>query len=501
MRARKAVFNTIAATIMQIVTFVVGLILPRLIIDSYGSSINGLRASITQFISYLYIIELGLGGAIIYSLYKPLAINNVNKINSILSAAKKSYNQIGFYFSGLVTIMILIYPLFVYSKNDIKYFEVMVLVFAIGCAGIINYFTAAKYNVLLIASQKEYVISFIRIIYLVINTIIMIVLINNKINISLVYLISLISNIVQILIIIFYTKKMYSYINFYVKPDIDALSKRYDVIVHQISGMVVFGSPIVLLTLFCSLRDVSVYSVYALVFTGINLIVGVFNSGFTASFGQIIAQKDSKTLKNSYSQYELLYYMILTFVYSCVIILGTPFIKIYTVGITDINYVDTEILILFTIIGVLNNWKIPQSTIIISAGHFKETRHRAITEAIITIISSTILVVLFGLKGALLGSIIGLGYRSIDLLYSSKITGVSFKSTFWRLIRVIVTGSLVVTFILILVPISPNNLVMWIKSALVISIWVGSVVFIVNFIFEREAIIAIILRFYKVFKL
>ena len=64
----------------------------------YGSEINGLVSSITQFILYLTLIEVGLSGATIYSLYKPIADNDTYSINRVITAAKNFYYRTGFLF-------------------------------------------------------------------------------------------------------------------------------------------------------------------------------------------------------------------------------------------------------------------------------------------------------------------------------------------------------------------------------------------------------------------
>lgn len=497
MRSSKALYNTATSIIAQLVAFLVGIIMPRLIIDHYGSSLNGLRASVSQFIGYLYIIEMGLGGSLIFSLYKPIAESNIAGINSILSAARKSYKRIGVYFAAFAFLMTIIYPLFV-SASQIGYSRIMLMVLAIGGGGVLDYFTAAKYKVLLIASQASYIISITRVFYLLANTFIMVVLIKYGVALWNVYLISLAANVMQIIMIVLYTRRKFNYIDFSGAADVTALSKRYDIILHQLSGMVVSGSPILLLTVFRPLKDVSIYSTYALVFTGITMVVSVFNNGLTASFGQIISQKQQETLKNAYSEYELLYYMVVTFVYSCTLILGMSFMKIYTKGFNDAHYIRPIVFFLFIIIGILDNWKIPQSTIIISSGHFKQTRHRAIIEAVLTLLGVTVFIHIFGLVGALLGSITGLTYRAIDLFYPKRIADIPVRTTIMRLFRLVITGFVIVlpfeTFVLI----NPINFVEWIETAMAVTVWATTIVVIVNFFFERKQVKALLNRVHNV---
>ncbi|MDO3409405.1 hypothetical protein QWJ34_06490 [Saccharibacillus sp. CPCC 101409] len=500
MRTKRAIYNTLTALLMQLINFGAGLIIPRLIIESYGSNVNGLVVSIVQFIGYLYLIEVGISGALTFSLYKPLAEGDTAAVNRILTAAKNTYRQIGLYASGIVLIMMFVYPLFVIGEQ-ITYFEVAALVAAVGSASLLNYFTIAKYNALLVASQSNYVLSIFRIVYLIANTLIIVGMVHAGAHFALVYTAALGAQLLQAIGIILYAKRKYPDARFDAEPDTSALANRNNVLVHELSRMAVFGSPVILLTLFATLTDVSIYSVYALVFTGINMIIGVFNNGLTAGFGQLFTQKEMRSnLQVSYSQYELLFYMILAFVYSCAWILGLPFVHVYTDGISTTRYEDGIVLLLFVVIGVLENWKIPQSTLIIAAGHFKETRHRAIIEAVIVLIASTILVFPLGLKGVLIGSSLGLAYRAIDLLYAHKLIGISFTPTLLRLIRVFVTGAIIIAPFETVFDLHATGMWSWVVQAIGVALWAGFVILIANLLLERKALAAVLSRVTRVFK-
>ena len=72
-RTKNATLNIAFSLILQLVTFVRGLILPRIIIPIYGSDVNGLISSIAQFLTYISLLEAGVGSIFRTSLYKPLA--------------------------------------------------------------------------------------------------------------------------------------------------------------------------------------------------------------------------------------------------------------------------------------------------------------------------------------------------------------------------------------------------------------------------------------------
>lgn len=493
MRTKRVIYNTSTAAIVQILTFAVGLILPRMLLVTYGSTINGLRASIVQLISYFYIVEMGLGGALTFALYKPLQQNNIEEINGIIAASQKAYKQIGMIFSVLVLGLTCVYP-FIVEGQGIETYTIVFLILSSGVAGIINYFTLGGYTVLLTASQKGYILSIIKIIYLVFNTLLLVYLISLKIDIGIAYFISLVSNIFQVMITRIYIKCHYPYINTKVKPNQEALSKRYDVLIHQISGMIVSNIPVLILTLYGDLKEVSVYCIYMMIFSSITMVLGIFSGAFMPVLGEIIATKDSVLLKKTYSQYELMYYMIAAYIYSCAYILGISFIQIYTKGVQDANYIDNKLLLLFCIIGVMTSWKSPQSTIISAAGHFRETRHRAIIEVIITLVGSCILGYLYGLNGILLGTIIALGYRSIDIVYAQKITGHKVSITFKRLARIGILEVVVSIILKKLVENKIDSFGVWVIYAIGISLIISGIIIGINYLCEPDEMKRLIAR-------
>ena len=76
MRSKKSLINIITSILYQIIAILFGFIVPKLIIKNYGSSVNGLIESITQFLGYIVLLESGIGGVIKAVLYKPLAEKN-----------------------------------------------------------------------------------------------------------------------------------------------------------------------------------------------------------------------------------------------------------------------------------------------------------------------------------------------------------------------------------------------------------------------------------------
>ena len=112
-----------------------------------------------------------------------------------------------------------------------------------------------------------------------------------------------------------------------------------------------------------------------------------------------------------------MYFVIMFIVIACMGVLILPFVGVYTINLTDVQYIRPVLGILFTLIVFMQNVRIPGLTIICAAGHYKETRYQAILEAVINITVSLGLVWKFGMAGVLLGTVCSYGYRSFEIVF------------------------------------------------------------------------------------
>ena len=166
MNLRKSTFyNMLFSLLLQVVTMINGLIVPRLILGTFGSNINGLVSSITQFLNYISIIEGGLGSVILAALYKAVAQNDNEKVSSILVATKKFFREIGFIYIGYAVVLSLVYPSFV--KTNLSYYEISLLVYVIAFSSFVQYMFSAPYRLLIVAEQTGYIVSLINILIII----------------------------------------------------------------------------------------------------------------------------------------------------------------------------------------------------------------------------------------------------------------------------------------------------------------------------------------------
>lgn len=487
MRNKYAFINMIANLLLQVCVAVSGIVLPRFFMEAYGSTINGMITSISQFLSYIALVEAGVGTASAVALYMPLVKNDIEQTNGILAATRKFYIKSGCIYVLLTAVLAFIYPQLINSQADTALVRWMVVI--LSSSSVIDFFVLGKYRVLLTADQKNYVVAFAQIIGTILTLILSVWFIKLQMNVLIVKALVTFVFVLRVFMVSIYVKRNYREVNYRVKPLYDKLDQRWDALLHQIVGTIVLNTGIVILTVFSgenSLLEVSVYTTYNMVGQAIYLFLNSFSTALSAGFGQVIASGEEKTLDKAYSTYEYMYIIVLHILYVCMAILIIPFIRIYTMNVTDINYVRVSVAVLFVISGYIQNMRIPALTMICSAGHFRETRYRAITEAVINVAVSMFFVFRFGLVGVLIGSVCSFGYRSVDcVFYNSKYIVKGTMRRFFQRMAVNLIASLVLIFAGVsLINMRMASFTLWFIYGCICVIVVGTVICGVNYVIE-----------------
>lgn len=484
-RTQKFALNSTTAALYQIVAMLLGFITPSLMISTYGSEVNGLVSSINQLISYISLVEAGLSGAAVYSLYKPLAEHDCNGVNGIVSAAKKFYIKTGYIFSAAALALGVIFALLKSTKalSPLMVFTLVLLLSANGC---VDFFVLARFRVILTADQRMYVISLLSTVQVVIRAVVIIISCKFRFHVLVLYAVALLPILIKIVVLYFYCKRNYPYLDFSAEPNIESLGRRYDVIYQQVLGTVQTGAPTVIATVFLNLVTVSVYSVYNMVLNGINGVLNIFVSGLPAGFGELIAKKEYDNLRKTTSEFEVAYYYILSVVYGLTMALLLPFIEIYTRNFHDANYYIPSLAILMVLNGICYSVKVPQSMLMISAGMYKEQRWRATAQAVIIVVGGVVLVQVCGLQGVMISSILSNLYRTIDLLIyvPNHITHNSIPRTARRILGVFV-NTVIVCIPTFFIDYQPTSYITWVGYAIVLGIYAVVVVGMITYLLDK----------------
>lgn len=501
-RTKLFALNTTTSALQQIVMFVVGLIIPSICLKYYGSEINGLVSSITQFISYITLIEAGISASMVYYLYKPLSENDDDKVSSIVSAARITYRKLGYAVVGLSTLLAFGYTL-LSRVEGLSHLDMFLLVMAIGVSGSLEFFTMARYRVLFTADQRVYVLSLATIVGSVLNAIVTIVAALLGLSIVWLKFLAIFTVFARSVVLSLYFRKRYKNINVTATPDYSSQNKRWDALFMQILWNLQSGAPVLIVTLFTDFVKVSIYSIYNLVIYGINNLVSIFMSGLQAAFGEIMVSSDKEMLRKTYNQFTYVFYSALTVIYAITFAMFMPFIEIYTAGLKDAEvYIIPVLGMLFCLNGLLFSVKTPQGMMVIAAGHYKETKLQTTVQAIILVTGGILFtgILKWGLYGVVFAAILSNLYRAIDfVLYIEKhiVKGSIVQTT----LNILSCFVIVVAVFLIFpyIQFGKATAISWVLNAIVVGILSILIVLIMSLLFQRRSLIGAIKRVKSIF--
>lgn len=424
----KSIKNVVYGLAGQIILFALGILIPRFILKNYSDEANGLLNAINQIFTYLALIEAGIGQATVQALYKPVVEKDHSSISAIMSATQRYYRKLIFLYAGTVILLAFVYPLVVTIEDTAvirffgsTYWAVFLLILLQGASGVITFYSVATYKQLFIADGQNYVVSNLTTLTQILVALAKLILINMAANIVCLQAAYLLINAGVAVLYWYMFRKKYRQIDFKAKPDETALAQKNSFLIHEISNAVFSGTDIVLLSIFCDFRIASVYAVYSLVFSALNQLIYQVHNGCFYILGQSYS-KDRESYPHIHDAYDTLYVaLVFTFI-TVAFLLINPFVELYTSDVSNMNYVDPYLPMLFALIQLLSCCRITASNLIKIAGYAKKTISRSIAETIINLTVSVVLVQFMGIYGVLLGTIAALLYRTNDfILYSNLV--------------------------------------------------------------------------------
>ena len=408
----------VTSVVSQLVTIALGFIIPRLILTNFGSEVNGVVTSINQIFSYFYLLEAGVGIASLQALYQPIAKGEHDSANRILTATHHYYHRTGKAYTGLLIGFAFLYARF--AKSTLSFGTIFFLVLTIGTPVAFSYLVQGAYRIFLEADGKIYVVSSISTIVSITSNVMKIAAIYLTHNIILVQAAYYIAPMIQPLVLVLYVKKNYGWCNArHPDPDYRSISQKSAALVHQISGVIFSNSDVLLLTFMTNYLVISVYATYNLIYDYAGRLLD--SACNTNTFGLAhLFHKDKARFQRVFEYYETIYIMIMFMYFTMIYLFTSPFIRIYTAGVTDVEYIDPILPLLFVLIRLLQNGKMPIQNVINFSEHFEQTKSHAILEAAINLVVSILGILRFGIYGCLLGTIAALLVRStLAILYAN----------------------------------------------------------------------------------
>lgn len=488
--------NILTSLLCQIVTIIYGLLVPRLILGAFGSEVNGLVSSISQFLNYITLLEGGLSGVIMAALYKPLAEKDTKRVSAIINATNQFFRRIAVMFVGYMLIVATLYPRFVHTSFSWGFVASLAVI--IGITLFIQYFFSLSLRLLINADQRGYVVFSAQIVFTIVNFIFTLIIIIIYPEIHALKVANVIAYCIQPIVFSAYVKRNYR-LDRSVPPDKDAISQRWDGFGQNLAYFIHTNTDVVVLTIFCTLLDVSIYSVYYMVIGSLKRLVISISSAVVPSIGNALASGDTDKINEAFDVYETGINIITTFAFACGIVLIVPFVNIYTSGISDANYIQPVFGILLLISEAIYCYRDPYVSIAYASGKFRETSKYAYIEAITNILISVVLVIRFGLVGVAFGTFVSMCYRLImHVIYAKKnilYRPISkFVASFAR--STLILGACV-ALAFAAIRIMPSTFVGWIIMAFAVAGIVALIILVVQMVFNRKQFTALLILIFK----
>ena len=434
MKFKRGLKNIIFGLISQLLMMVLGLIIPRLFVENYGSAVNGLFSSLNQLIGYIALLEAGVGTATVQALYAPVSQKDTDGISSVLSATRIYYRRVSLYYLLCVIGLSFIYPMVIDTSGITFEFAGMsgalvvkiavgIVTFLAGVAGVVNFYFQATLKQLLIAEGRGYVTSNITLIIELVMSATRIALIYSGANIILIQFGYMSVNLFQLALYSIYFKKKYYWVNFDAKPNFESIKQKNAFLIHQISLLIFSntGALVISMSGEKGLVYASIYTTYNFVMHALHKLCNTINNSLLFMLG-ITFHEDREEYIKLHDAYNTYYIAFMFSMLSVCYMLFRPFILIYTQKF-DYNYDLPWLPLLFCLVELLSSVRMVSNNLISIAGHAKATIPRTITEAAINLVVSLTLVFVcrLGIYGVLMGPIVALLYRANDvLIYTTK---------------------------------------------------------------------------------
>lgn len=405
-RTRNSAINAVAATTAQTINIIVTFVARRIFLLMLGETLLGVNSLFTQILSMMSLVELGIGPAIVYSLYRPLAEDDREQIGAIMQLYRKIYTILGFVILGIGLAITPFIKSFI--TGDISKIEDIYLIFILFVLNSsFSYFNSYKQN-LIIADQKKYItIIYHYGLYLVMNGLQIAVLLTTK-NFILYLIIQIIFTLLENVLLSLKTKKMYPYLKEYKNSKVDEgimknMKRNVKALVfHKVGGVCVSSTDTLIISKFIGIVTVGMYTNYVYVTNSFSTLITQLFSSITSSVGNFNAQS---TAEESFGVFKKVYffnYFLMSFISVCVYCLISDFIAV----VFGENMLLSQLVVILLVLKFyMTGMRSSLLTFKEAMGIYHEDRFRPLAEGLVNLVVSIILAPHLELVGVLIGTI------------------------------------------------------------------------------------------------
>ncbi|HFU4204051.1 TPA: polysaccharide biosynthesis C-terminal domain-containing protein [Streptococcus suis] len=401
MNTKSLKLNGIISLLNRFISIICSLILPRLFITAYGSEVNGLMSSISQYLTLISLLDMGMGAVIQANVYQPLVEKDYLSLSTIYYKSQNFFNKI-----GLALILYIIGLCFFLPRilsGPFSQTQIISFVAILSLSHLLQFFVGITSQIILGSDQKNYIKEILQGLTNIANLCLSYFLIKQGSSILIVRLVSALVFILPPIYISFYVHKHY-HIS---KNNIDKnyrIKQQWYGIGQHIAYTIQESTDIVILSTFASLTDVSIYAIYNTVFQGMKTLLNAATSGLRPFLGRALYATNPVLLTQQFRKLEWLLHTVSTLLLTLTFQLITPFVLLYTASVTDTDYNQPIFGYVMTFSLFLYAIRLPYRTLVFAEGEFKKTQLGSYLEAFINLFLSLLLVHPFGITGVAIGT-------------------------------------------------------------------------------------------------
>lgn len=432
MKKSKLFKNIITGFGGQFIAIILGLIVPRLFITSYGSDVNGLLSTITQIFSYMALLEAGIGQAARNLLYKPFQEKDGNGVSEIASIARAYFRRFTVYYGLGVIVLAFILPLVL--KTNVDAFTIWLIVMFEGMSGVISFYFIQTPSLIIGADGKSYVNNGISLANRIVGYLVKIIMASFGLSIVLLQFVYFLVTIAKVFFYEMYFRKHYGWVAFKKVDKAIKLQDRNSYILTEICWTIFSSTDMIVLSMFVSTGMSSVYGIYNMVFSNVTLLVNAVYSSITYLLGYAYHESVEKYTK-VHDSFNSIFIGLIAVLMSVCYVLIIPFVKLYTHGVTDVDYIYTSLPIMFCLIQLISWSRYVGGQLTGIAGYAKQTSYVSLVEALLNLSLSILFVQKFGIVGVTLATVIALPLKVLWCTYvaDKKV----MNRSYWKSISII----------------------------------------------------------------
>lgn len=452
-RFHYAVINMGVSGVTTLLKMVLSFIVRTIFIYYLGSKMLGLNSLLISILTTLSLAELGIGNAIVFSLYRPVADNNWSVIQAIMKLYRKIYRILAILVFTIGLVILPFLPMII-GKEMIPHAKIYFFILLINSS--VSYLLTYNRS-LIIANQKNYVISLVDFLMYGMTSVLQIVFLiifNSYASYLIIQvLFTLIGNIVLTL---FVHKK---YADNYSKmkkveipiPIISKLKKNViGTFANKLGDVVINGTDNILISIFINISTVGLYSNYQLIITAVQTLLLSISSAMTSSIGNFASVNKKNKNADLFYIHQFMNYMLTFFSSAFLLALITPFITLWVGN----NYLfSSGITIMMIGNFVINRQRNSGNVFIEALGLAYEQRTKPVIESFVNL--SLSILFLWKLKLGIFGILLATNITSL-LIATPFEAYVVFKRGFKLPVK-----NFYVTYLRLILEISLNLLIIF----------------------------------------